>query len=197
MAKNVSEENNLKRKNSLQNSESSSNSKKLKGPVECPLCYRVLPSPSHYHAHKTVHKEDLGAAERDIPAAELQHPCHGCHLRFLSPHLLTYHCLREHSARPVRYPGSSQTRFQCILCYQNYSRLSHVERHCRNVHENDLDLLTRNIERKDLVWQCRSCGAAFLNQNILRQHMVNKHSEAKSERRRRRNVPRNQGLSFK
>ena len=141
---------------------------------QCKLCYRELKTRSNHKTHMKVHKEDLEALDRDISEDELEHSCYTCDLKFISKHILIYHSLFKHSARKV-----SNKRYQCTLCYENFTLQDNVSRHCKNVHPEDLHLLSSKIEGK-LDLQCEHCSKTFLSANILQLHVTKKHGGSAS-----------------
>ena len=148
---------------------------------QCKLCYRKLKTNSNYKTHIKVHKEDLEALNRDISDDELKHSCHTCDLKFYSRHVLTYHSLLNHCARKV-----TNKRYQCTLCYENFTQHENVIRHCKNFHPEDLHLLSSKIEYEQ-DFQCEQCSKKFRSSNILRLHVSKNHGGSTSNKQVRKN----------
>ena len=83
--------------------------------------------------------------------------CERCERKFATESSLQFHISRSHD-------------FECHLCYTLFRVKFFYERHYKEIHASDEDMVARKIEDAELVFSCKVCGKRFAKEKFLNYH---------------------------
>ncbi|CAN7937721.1 unnamed protein product [Ixodes hexagonus] len=142
----------------------------------CQACLRCFTTPQKLAEHQAAFRSKepgregeltcVGVRSRSLPKkrdrSQLKLKCDRCNFRFKYQSSLLAHRMTAHEKRPTKGKAGGYT---CEICNHTFVSVLGLSCHIR----------THTGERP---FRCNECGAAFGQPNILREHIVLKHSRA-------------------
>ena len=152
------------------------------GKFACPLCYNGFRDKKLLSQHlKKVHKNDREILNRTIEDHELIIQCSECEMKFVNERFMNLHEVRIHSKTPSAKSKylKHEKKDTCPLCYISYKDSRNLSTHFNVHHQDDKELLNRDIEEHELSVQCTKCEKRFVSEKFMTLHDTRIHQKKK------------------
>ena len=153
------------------------------GKFACPLCYNGFRHKKLLSQHlKKVHKNDREILNRTIEDHELIIQCSECEMKFVNERFMNLHEVRIHSKTPSAKSKylKHEKKDTCPLCYISYKDSRNLSTHFNVHHQDDKELLNRDIEEHELSVQCTKCEKRFVSEKFMTLHDTRIHQKKKT-----------------